>query len=478
MKRIRYVVLFTFITCSFSIWCQQSYKLSLEESLSLLQKENVNLKIAQQDVEMAKKEHQKTASYWYPLISVNGGYALFSNKIEFEQSLRPLQLDIESYLADKGLNDDKTAAALQRLGDHTLKFELAPQQVASIDAALSWPIFTGLKRLYGTKISRSMIDMAEENKQMVDEGLQMILVDNYFALQLGIHLLKVRDDALKDLEEHYHDALKLEENGMINKADRLFVKVNLDEALREYKNANDAMILARNTLQTLLSLESDNIEVTTPLFICSALPEISYFKEQVRANSNALQQIDIQGKIATNTLRMNATAFAPEISLLGKQTLYAYGVDKHLVPRSMVGVGFTWSLFDGLRRESSIKQARISKHTVELTRDKITNDLDINIDKYYTQIETALNSITALSSTIELSKELLRMRKKSFAEGMATATEVIDARLLLAKVEIAMLTAYYQYDVALMNLCAISGIPDQYYQLASKGKAFAMTENK
>ena len=41
-----------------------------------------------------------------------------------------------------------------------------------------------------------------------------------------------------------------------------------------------------------------------------------------------------------------------------------------------------------------------------------------------------------------------------------------------------MLTAYYQYDVALMNLCAISGIPDQYYQLASKGKAFAMTENK
>ena len=78
-----------------------------------------------------------------------------------------------------------------------------------------------------------MIDMAEENKQMVDAGLQMILVDNYFALQLGIHLLKVRDDALKDLEEHYHDALKLEENGMINKADRLFVKVNLDEALRE-----------------------------------------------------------------------------------------------------------------------------------------------------------------------------------------------------------------------------------------------------
>ena len=50
--------------------------------------------------------------------------------------------------------------------------------------------------------------------------------------------------------------------------------------------------------------------------------------------------------------------------------------------------------------------------------------------------------------TIEMSRELVRVRKKSFQEGMATSTEVVDAEVMLAKVKTAFLLAYYQYDVA------------------------------
>mgnify|MGYP000282036128 CR=1 FL=1 len=43
------------------------------------------------------------------------------------------------------------------------------------------------------------------------------------------------------------------------------------------------------------------------------------------------------------------------------------------------------------------------------------------------------------------------MRKKAFAEGMATSTEVVDAETLLSKTKVARLAAYYEYDVTLMN---------------------------
>ena len=49
----------------------------------------------------------------------------------------------------------------------------------------------------------------------------------------------------------------------------------------------------------------------------------------------------------------------------------------------------------------------------------------------------------ALNTTIELSEELVRMRKKAFAEGMATSTEVVDAETLLSKTKVARLAAYY-----------------------------------
>ncbi len=63
----------------------------------------------------------------------------------------------------------------------------------------------------------------------------------------------------------------------------------------------------------------------------------------------------------------------------------------------------------------------------------------------------AQDNVKALNATIELSEELVRIRKKSFTEGMATSTEVIDAETMLANVKVARLAAYYEYDVALMN---------------------------
>ena len=70
--------------------------------------------------------------------------------------------------------------------------------------------------------------------------------------------------------------------------------------------------------------------------------------------------------------------------------------------------------------------------------------------------------VAALGTTIDLSRELVRMRRKAFAEGMATSTEVVDAEVMLSKVWIAVLLAYYEYDVALANLLSLCGAPERF----------------
>ena len=50
------------------------------------------------------------------------------------------------------------------------------------------------------------------------------------------------------------------------------------------------------------------------------------------------------------------------------------------------------------------------------------------------QLQKAQDNAKALNATVALSEELVRIRKKSFAEGMATSTEVIDAETMLADV--------------------------------------------
>ena len=62
-----------------------------------------------------------------------------------------------------------------------------------------------------------------------------------------------------------------------------------------------------------------------------------------------------------NRLRISKSAYFPTIALLGKQTLYARNLPRNLMPRTLIGIGFTWNLFDGLNREADVRVSRLAK---------------------------------------------------------------------------------------------------------------------
>jgi outer membrane protein TolC len=134
----------------------------------------------------------------------------------------------------------------------------------------------------------------------------------------------------------------------------------------------------------------------------------------------------------------------------------------------MIGVGFTWNLFDGLNRETDVRTARLVKESVALGREKAESALGVLVQKLYTELQEAQTEVSTLRATLSLSEELLRIRRKSFDEGMCTSTEVVDAEVMLSQVRMAMLLAYYQFDVSLATLCSICGVPEMFWDLMKK----------
>ena len=258
---------------------------------------------------------------------------------------------------------------------------------------------------------------------------------------------------------------------MINKADRLFVEVSMDEARRALETARKDLDVAQSALKALIRIDSAvDVRPVSPLFINDTLPSPERFKALARDNSYALNQLGLQSDAAENELRMSRTGYAPEIALFGKHTLYSHGIRKNLLPRTVVGAGFTWTLFDGLAREKKIAQAKIARQTLGLSSSQAEDDIDVGVDKLCAQISNALSSVAALGTTIDLSRELVRMRRKAFAEGMATSTEVVDAEVMLSKARIAVLLAYYEYDVALANLLSLCGAPERFERYSLCGR--------
>lgn len=442
---------------------EQTLSLSFDDALRQMQQGNRSLKIADKGIETARAERDKLNALWYPSLQGTGTFVHLSEKLEVKQPLSQFTDPAKDFVHNIIPDDRFITGILDQIGAHTLIFPLAPRNLTSVGLTAEWVVFSGGKRIHASKIGNTMIDIARENREQTDATQRTLLAESYFGLRLAREVVQVRLDTYNSLKRHYENALKLEAVGMIDKAGRLFAQVNMDEAQRALEASQKEVTVVQSALRTLLNLEDTNsIQPTSPLFINENLPAKEEFIQVMRTENYVVNQLQLQSHIAKQQLRINQSGYMPDIAVFGKQTLYSHGIQSNLVPRTMVGIGFTWNLFDGLAREKRIRQSKLAQQTLALGQEKAKDDLGIGIDKLYSQLQKAQDNVRALNTTIELSEELVRIRKKSFTEGMATSTEVVDAETMLATVRVARLAAYYEYDVTLMNLLAICGTPEHF----------------
>ena len=466
------IVVFLFIPLAVGAQnAENSISLTLEESFRLMNKGNQTLKIAQEQISIAREERQILNSSWFPSLDASGAYVHLSDKIEVKEPLSQFTDPAKDFIHTIIPNDEFISSILDKIGSYSLTFPLLKRNLTTVDASLMCPVFTGGKRVFANKIGRSMERLAEVNMEQTGATLQTSLVEAYYAVRLAKKVVQVREETYIGMQRHYQNALKLQDNGMITKAERLFVQVSMDEAKRELESASKEYGVAQQALCTLLNIQQPvDIITVSSLFINEELPSEFYFKELIPVESYPIELLYHQMELLKNQLRIHRSAYLPNIALFGKQTFYAKNLPKNLMPRTMIGVGFTWTIFDGWKREATIRQTQRSLESLATGREKTINDLGVLVDKLYSEMQNAQDNVTALNTTIAMSRELVRIRRKSFQEGMATSTEVIDAETMLSKVQIAFLLAYYQYDVALANLLTACGVPDTFWQYARQGK--------
>ena len=446
------------------------HALSLDETLLLMQQQNHALLLAKKGIEWNVAERDRLRSFWYPNINASGAYTYLSNDIEVKESLSQITDPAKDFIHSIVPDEQFISSILDKIGQHSLTFGLMPNNLTTIDANMLWTLFAGGKRIHASRIGSRLVDISRIEHQQVDATLQAEVVTSYFAVRLGTQLVQVRQRSYNDLLKHYEYALKMEQNGILNKADRLFAQVTMEESKRTLTTAQKDLYVAQQALNRVVNLDTtQQIVPITPLFINAEIPTASYFKAQLPTANFTVNKLAMQEKIAHNQLQIDRAAYLPNIALWAKQTMYSNGIPSNLLPRSMVGVAFTWNLFDGLEREKRIRQAKIAAQMVNITKQKAVDDLDLAVDKFYAQVEHALTDVASLQASIALGNELVRMRKRAFLEGMGTSVEVIDAEVMRANVHIASLVAYYAYDVALINLLAVCGLTDTFAQYRTSG---------
>lgn len=450
-------------------------------AVRLMLDNNNAIKAAEKNTELARRQSQLINASWFPTVTMTGTYAMMSNKISVNQEYAPLLDPLKEKYADDFLVPNVLNFISKELGDLSFDVPVIDDDFGSIDLEVIYPLFTGVKRIYANKLAKDNESLSEIAKESIGATKYLELANIYFSLSLNESMIKVLNESHDMTKHHYSQAVKMENIGMFDKAERLIVKVALDESDRNLKSAENQNEVLKNALYTIIGLRDNkstsqqvgqqvdktndkkqNISTSTSLFLNEQYPSLDWFKDMMRKNSYVYKQSELHDDISKNTLRMSRSNYFPVISVFGKQTIASYHVPNNLIPNTVGGINLAWDIFDGLARERNIQMTKIESEIISETQQNLKNELEVAVDEWHANLKQAVVNAKDLQSSLDLAEEVYKIRKKSFAEGLCTSQQVLDALNLLNKTKLLLLTTYFEYDIALANLCCLCGIPEYF----------------
>lgn len=439
--------------------------LSFDEALATALQNNPALEAAAYEEKAAVQERRAAIGLRMPQINVTGAYAYLGKDIGID------------------LNDKKNAvkgAAETILGSGVVPPEMIPtisglinplfsadwqltlqdRSLGFVGGEVTLPLYLGGKINTANRAARINEQTAVEQGNQTRNALVSELVERYFGLTLARQVVEVRQQVVDGVRRHLEDAMALEKSGMIAHSELLYVQFKMTEAERELQNARLQVETIASALNNTLG-EETKCRPVTAMFILDELEGVAYYQDLARKHSPLLNQVSLKRKLAEEGVKLQRSAFMPQVAAMGGAMFYNYQVTG-LVPRWAVGIGVNIKLFDGLNREYKYSAARHTARRVGALEQKAGQDIAVLVEKLYNQMENYRNQMASIDASLDFATEYLKVQNAAFLEGMSSSSELIDAELNLAKVRTERLQAAYNYDLMLARLLEASGISDEF----------------
>ena len=331
------------------------------------------------------------------------------------------------------------------------------------------PVYTGGKINAANNAAKIKVENAAQKETQARNGLVSELTERYYGLALAMQVVEVRKQVLDGMRHHLSDAVALENNGIIAKGERLYAEVHTAEAEREYLKAQKTVETLKSALGSTLNSE-ESVSPASDMFILSDIEGADYFKQCAFDRNPLLRQVSYAKRLATENMRLQRSEFAPQVALMGIASLYNYQVSS-IMPKWAVGAGVSFKIFDGLHREYKFSAARWQIRQAEAVGEQAHNNMLTLIDKLYNEMVTYSQQLPSVDASYRFATEYLRIKDEAFKEGAAPSSDVVDARLNLAKIKIERLQAAYYYDLMLARLLEAAGISEAFSDYAKRSAA-------
>ena len=448
---------------------------TFDEALVISIERNAAIRAAESGLRAAEQERRAAIGLRMPTIAVSGTYTWLGDDVAIDLNGAKNQLlkGAEGLMPalDPALGQT-LRGLLAPIAGQNWELVLQQRSAASVGGTITIPIFMGGRINVANRAARIGQKIAESELLGVRTLLISQLVERYFGALLARHAVEVRRQVVEGIGRHLADAVALERNGMIAAAERLYVEYKMAEAERDLQKS----LLKEHTAQEALmnTLGGVAVQPVTAMFVLDNPEAVDVFVEQALENNNLLHQANLQEELARENVRLQRAEFFPQVAAMGGASLYNWQVSE-LLPRWAVGVGASFTIFNGLTREYNYSAAKHSLRSVESLVSKAEGDIVLLIESTHAEMMSQLALLRSIDSSLAFAEEYLRSKRAAFVQGMSTSSDLVDAELNLAKARIERLEAAYRFDTELARLLELAGMSDDFTDYIKRADARTIT---
>lgn len=412
-----------------TLFSQDTISISKPELGQKILNNNLQVKMAQKEAELADAELLGTRAMYLPNINASYTFSNTNNPLyAFGSKLNQERITMMDFNPDN-LNSPKS------ISNFATKLEIQ-QPIINMDA------------VYQKKAGQVKSEVLKIKTERTKEYVQFELKKAYMTLQMAYKMVETLENARtttlanKKVIENYY------KNGIIQKSEVLYMDVRLKEienqiqfAKSNVKNASDYLyFLLDEDYQNKVLKPTESLEYQENMVENN--PTLDINRKDLQAYQKSLEAYDLM-------IKSSKAKFLPKLNAFGSFEMYDNKIAQFDANGYLAGIQLSWNVFDGLKAKSEQEKykAELSKAQTEIQQYQKQSELELS--KTSRQVQDAQNKVNLTKLAWEQSKEAYRIRKNRYDQGLEKSADLLTSETQMSQKELEHIQAIFEYNTAL-----------------------------
>jgi outer membrane protein len=408
-------------------WAQEApAPLTLEESIQIALERNLQLRSAFEDVRGSEFRTKAARSDFFATWIGQYSYTRYSDPVAL------------------GIRRTAGVGGIESTGQS--------RDVYNFSTTLGQPLFTGGLLSSNYRLEQLGVDISKSNVEIFKRDVILQVRDGYFNILRFEKFVDVGTQAVKQFEAQLEVAQAFFDVGLVAKNDVLQAEVRLANARQALVSAENNLALSKSSFNTLLRREINSplsvVDILDykpfPLTFEEALGEALVQRAEIRAAELSVGQ-------AKEAVKIAQSEYWPTLNLRGNygrssDAVYLNG-DLKEDGWTVVGLA-TFTIFDWGKTYYKVGESKVRVNQAENSKNQLVDNIVLEVKQSYLEMLRSEKNVGVSETSIAQAEENLRMNEERYKYQVATATDVLDAVVLLAQARVNNVSALADFNIA------------------------------